>query len=228
MVTRSIVVIGVRKGNPKQIEDWDDLARKGVEVLTPDVRTSGGAMWNVAAIYGAALRGHAGEQQGDKAAAVELLGAILANVKILDKGARESLLNFERGVGDAIITYENEILVGKTKGQDYEYVVPKSTILIENPVAVVGKYADQHGARKLADAFVAFLVTAEAQRAFTQFGLRPVSSEVAAEVATKFPKVPDLFTIQDLGGWPAVQAELFDKRGGYDRALDSSRGSLAP
>lgn len=225
VVTRSIVVIGVRKGNPKGIRDWDDLARSGVEVLTPDVRTSGGAMWNVAAVYGAALRGHTSAKAGDAQAATKLLGAVLGNVKILDKGARESLLNFERGVGDAIITYENEILVGKAKGQDYEYVIPKSTILIENPVAVVDTYVDKHGTRKLAEAFVAFLFTPEAQRAFSEHGLRPVSEEIAKQTANKFPAVTDLFTVRELGDWPALQKQLFDKGAAYDAAFAAARAS---
>ena len=210
MVSQSVVVIGVRKGNPKNIEGWDDLAKPGIEVLTPDVRTSGGAMWNVAAIYGAALRGHTKAKAGDKEAATQLLGAVLANVKILDKGARESLLNFERGVGDAIITYENEILVGRMKNQDYDYVIPKSTISIENPVSVVDTYADRHGSRELADAFVAFLGTPESQRAFAEYGLRPVLPAVASEIGARFPKVNDLFTVRDLGGWKEVQRTLFD------------------
>lgn len=224
MVSRSIVVIGVRKGNPKNIKDWDDLAKPGIEVLTPDVRTSGGAMWNVAAIYGAALRGHTQAKKDDPQAATQLLGAVLKNVKILDKGARESLLNFERGVGDAIITYENEILVGRMKNQDYDYVIPKSTILIENPVAVVDSYADRHGTRELAHAFVAFLTTPESQRAFAEYGLRPVVPAVAAEVASRFPPVTDLFTIRDLGGWPAVQKTLFDKGTAYDAAFAAAQG----
>src|SRR5688572_14938097 len=129
MVTRSVVVIGVRKGNPKGIKDWADLAKPGVSVLTPNVRTSGGAMWNVLGIYGAALRGHAGAKEGDVAGATTLLAGILANVKIMDSGARDSMLNFERGVGDAIITYENEILVAPADKR-HEYVTPKSTVLI--------------------------------------------------------------------------------------------------
>lgn len=223
MITRSVVVIGVRKGNPKHITDWDDLAKPGVSVLTPDVRTSGGAMWNVAAVYGAALRGQTKAKTGDTQAAEKLLGAVLHNVKIFDRGARESLLSFEQGVGDAIITYENEILVGKSKGQDYEYVIPKSTILIENPVAVVDGYTERHKNDELAKAFVAYLSTPEAQRAFAQYGLRPVAPAVASELASKFPSVTDLFTIKDLGGWPAAQKTLFDKNGAYDRALALSR-----
>ena len=219
MVTRSIVVIGVRKGNPKGIKDWDDLAKPGVEVLTPDVRTSGGAMWNVAAIYGAALRGHTSAKKDDAAAATKLLGGVLKNVKVFDKGARESLLGFESGLGDAIITYENEILVGRQKGKDYEYVVPKSTILIENPVAVVDEYTKKHGTHEVATAFVAFLHGAEAQRAFAKHGLRPVVPEIEKEVAATFPTVTDLFTIRDLGDWKGVQTSLFDKGAGYDTAL---------
>jgi len=224
VVTRSIVVIGVRKGNPKGIKDWEDLAKPGVEVLTPDVRTSGGAMWNVAAIYGAALRGHTGRAKDDAAAATKLLGEILKNVKILDRGARESLLNFERGVGDAIITYENEILVGKQGGKDYEYVIPKSTILIENPVAVVDVYAKKHGSEDVAKAFVEFLFTPEAQRAFAAHGLRPVLPEVANEVAAKYPVPTDLFTVRDLGDWAGVDTSIFAKGAAYDTAFAAGRG----
>ena len=224
VVTRSVVVIGVRKGNPKGIKDWDDLAKPGIEVLTPDVRTSGGAMWNVAAIYGAALRGQTSVKKDDAKAATELLGAVLKNVKVFDRGARESLLSFEGGLGDAIITYENEILVGRQKGKDYEYVVPKSTILIENPAAVVDEYAKKHGALEAANAFVAFLHTAGAQRAFAKHGLRPVVPEIAEEVAAAFPAVSDLFTIRDLGDWAGIQKSLFDKGAAYDAALAAAQG----
>lgn len=224
IVTRSIVVIGVRKGNPKNIKDWDDLAKPGVEVLTPDVRSSGGAMWNVAAIYGAALRGHTSAPKDDAAAATKLLSGVLKNVKILDRGARESLLNFERGVGDAIITYENEILVGQNGGKDYEYVIPKSTILIENPVAVVDSYTKKHGSEDVAKAFVEFLFTAQAQRAFAAHGLRPVLQEVANEVAAKYPVPTDLFTVRDLGDWSGVDTQVFAKGAAYDVAFAAGRG----
>jgi sulfate transport system substrate-binding protein len=227
IVTKSIVVIGVRKGNPKGIKDWDDLAKAGIEVLTPDVRTSGGAMWNVAAIYGAALRGHTNAAKGDVAAATKLLSGVLANVRILDRGARESLLTFERGVGDAIITYENEIVVGKSKGQDYEYVIPQSTILIENPIAVVDAYTQKHKSEEVSKAFVAFTQSAQAQRVFAQLGLRPVLPEVANEVAAKFPLPTDLFTVRDLGDWAEVARSIFDKGAAYDKAFAAARGEKA-
>lgn len=223
MVSRSVVVIGVRPGNPKNIRDWADLARPDVEVLTPNARTSGGAMWNVLALYGAAIRGHAGVPAGDRDAAVGQLARVLANVKIMDRGARDSMLTFERGVGDAIITYENEILVGRAKGERYDYVIPRSTILIENPIAVVDRYAERSGATDAARALVRYLRGPEAQRVFARHGLRPIRDDVAREVEAQFPPVEDLFTIEDLGGWPAAQALLFDDDGLYSQALARTR-----
>jgi sulfate/thiosulfate transport system substrate-binding protein len=224
IVTRSIVVIGVRPGNPKNIHDWDDLAKPGLSVLTPNVRTSGGARWNIAAVWGAALRGKTSAKANDPAAASKLLGAILHNVKNMDAGARESLLQFERGVGDAIITYENEMLVGKQKGQNYEYVIPSSTILIENPVAVVDRYVDKHGSREVAEAFVTFLGTKEVQRIYAKHGLRPVDDEIAKENASSYPTPADLFTIRDIGDWQGTQKTIFDTGAAYDIALSLANG----
>jgi sulfate transport system substrate-binding protein len=224
VVTRSIVVIGVREGNPKKIHDWDDLAKPGIEVLTPNVRTSGGARWNIAAIWGAAMRGKTNAKPNDPAAATKLLGAILKNVKNMDPGARESLLQFERGVGDAIITYENEILVGKQKGQHYDYVIPRSTILIENPVAIVDRYVDKHGTREVAQALVDFLGTAAAQRIYVKHGLRPVLDEVVKETSGAFPTPADLFTIRDVGDWAGTQKTVFDPDSAYDHALGLASG----
>ena len=221
MVSRSIVVLAVRPGNPKGVHDWDDLRKPGLAVLTPNVRTSGGAMWNVCAMYGAALRGQTAAPKGDPAQAEKLLTDVLRNVSVMDKGARESIVNFEKGVGDVAITYENEVLVGRKAGQPYEYVIPRSTILIENPVAVVDRYAEKHGVRDLADAFVAFVRTPEAQRAFAEYGLRSIDEGVAKEVAGQFPAVKDLFTIRDLGGWPEVQKTLFAPGAAYDRVSAS-------
>ena len=221
MVSRSLVVIAVREGNPKGIADWPDLAREGVEVLTPNVRTSGGAMWNVAAIYGAALRGKAGVPADDPAAAEKFLASILANVRVMDKGARESLVNFENGVGDAAITYENEVLEAKRSGKPLDYVIPKSTLLIENPVAVVKGYATKHGTTEVADAFVAFLTDEATQKSFGDFGYRPVVDGVQS--STTFPEVEHLFTIADLGGWTALQEKVFAADALYDRALAQAR-----
>jgi sulfate transport system substrate-binding protein len=223
MVTRSVVVIAVRKGNPKAIRDWDDLRRTGLQVLTPNVRTSGGAKWNIGALYGAAMRGATSAAKGDAAAAETLLRDVLRNVTVMDKGARESMINFEKGVGDVAITYENEVLVGRKSGEDYEYVVPRASILIENPAAVVDKYADKHGNRDLADAFVRFLTTPEAQRAFAAYGLRAVDAGVAKETAGNFPPVRDLFSIRDLGGWAQVEKTLFAPNGVYERAMAGTR-----
>jgi sulfate transport system substrate-binding protein len=220
MVSDSIAVIGVRKGNPEGIKDWADLAKPGLEVLTPNPKTSGGAMWNILALYGAALRGHVeGVPKGDEAAAQKFLLDVLNNVTVLDKGARESITNYEKGVGDAIITYENEILVGRKSGQDYEYLIPKSTILIENPVAVVDEYVDKHGTRAAAEAFVNFLFTPEAQQVFAKYGLRSVDPEVAKATAAQYPAVEDLFTIQQFGGWAKATPSVFGEDGVYTKAL---------
>jgi sulfate/thiosulfate transport system substrate-binding protein len=223
IVTRSVVVIGVREGNPKNIRTWQDLARPDVAVLTPNVRTSGGAMWNVLALYGAAIRGHAGTIAGDQEAAVSYMAAVLRNVKIMDRGARDSMLTFERGVGDAIITYENEILVGRAEGKHYDYIAPHSTILIENPAAIVDANTERHHSHEVAQAFLDFLVTPEAQRAFAKYGLRPVLESIESEVKGQFVAVEDLFTIRDLGGWGEAQRLIFAPGGIYDRALTKSQ-----
>ena len=218
MVTRSIVVIGVRPGNPKGIREWSDLAKPGVEVLTPNPRTSGGAMWNVAALYGAALRGNAPGAGNGAQGAEALVAGVLPRVRVMDKGARESMLTFESGVGDAIITYENEALVARKAGKEMDYVIPRSTIRIENPVAVVHEYAEKHGNLDVAQGFVDFLATPEVQRMFAEYGLRPVDRTVEGEVAARFPAVADLFTIADLGGWPQVTQTLFAQGAVFDRA----------
>jgi sulfate transport system substrate-binding protein len=213
MVSNSIVVLAVRKGNPKGIHDWADLTKPGINVLTPDPKTSGGAMWNINAIYGAALRGHAGVAANDPAAAAKFLASVFQNVSIMDKGARESITTFEKGVGDVAITYENEVLTARAAGETIEYVVPKSTILIQNPAAIVDSYVDKHGTREAATAFLDFLGTPEAQRAFAKSGFRPVTAEISKEVESQFPKVEDLWTVEDLGGWDKVLEDIYGPQG---------------
>jgi len=222
MVSRSLVVLAVRPGNPKGIKEWKDLGRADVEVLTPNAKTSGGAMWNVLAMWGAALRGHVeGAKEGDVEGAKALLAKVLARVTIMDKGARESMLTFEKGVGDVAITYENEVLVGNKSGVKYDYVVPSSTLLIENPIAVVDKYADKHGTREVAAEFVEFVKRPEQQRAFAEYGLRSIDPAVAAEAEATWPKPADLFTIRDLGGWPKMVAEVFGEKGVYTEVVSA-------
>lgn len=221
VVTTSIVGFAVRKGNPKNIRDWADLAQPGLEVLTPDPKTSGGAQWNILALYGAALRGKvAGIAAGDEAAATSFLSAVLKNVTVMDKGARESITNFESGAGDVAITYENEVLTGQQAGQTYELVIPTSTILIENPVAVVDGYVDKHGTRGAAEAFVTFLFSKDAQEVFARHGLRSLDTAVAAETQKTYPAVADLFTIDgQFGGWKAATPKFFGDAGIYTQAI---------
>ena len=226
MVSTSIVVFAVRKDNPKNIHDWADLAQPGLEILTPDPKTSGGAQWNILALFGAALRGKIeGVPANDEAAATEFLKSILKNVTSFDKGARESITNFETGVGDVAITYENEALVGQQSGQDYEYVIPTSTILIENPVSVVDTYVDKHGTREVAEAFVQFLFTKEAQEVFAKHGLRSLDKDVAAATKAQYPPVTDLFTIGDqFGGWSEAGPKYFGDSGIYTQAIIDVQG----
>jgi sulfate/thiosulfate-binding protein len=221
IVSTSVVAFAVRKGNPKGIHDWADLAQPGLEILTPNPKTSGGAMWNILALYGAAWRGQvAGVPGRDDAAAVEFLKAVFKNVTVMDKGARESITNFEKGVGDVAITYENEVLVGQQSGQDYELVIPRSTILIENPVAVVDAYVDKHGTRAAAEAFVNFLFTREAQQVFAEYGLRSVDAAVAQTTASRYPAVADLFTIRaQFGSWSEVTPKFFGADGIFTKAI---------
>jgi sulfate transport system substrate-binding protein len=224
MVSTSVVVLAVRQGNPKGIKDWADLATPGLNVLTPDPNTSGGAKWNIAAMYGAALRGQAGTSKDDPAAAARFLKAVFRNVTIMDKGARESITNFEKGVGDVAVTYENEVLVGRQSGQTYDYIIPRSTILIENPVAVVDRNAEKHGVTNVAEGFVAFLTMPEAQRAYADYGLRSVDPAIAAETSARFPVVQDLWKIDYLGGWKKVSTDVFGPNGVFSVTIRSIHG----
>ena len=154
MVSSSVVALDVRPGNPKDIKDFDDLTKPGLEVLTPDPAQSGGARWNIVGAYGAAMRGYAGNQKNDSAGAQALLEGIFSNVTVMDKSARDSIKNFESGNGDVAITYENEILTAQKANLPDEAVYPPSTILIENPVAVVDKNAEDHCVMDVANEFV--------------------------------------------------------------------------
>lgn len=225
MVSSSIVVFDVRPGNPEDIDDFDDLAKPGTEVLTPDPASSGGARWNILGAYGAAMRGYAGNEEGDKAGAQELLQGIFSNVIVLDKTARDSIKNFEAGNGDVAITYENEVLTAQEAGFEDEMVIPPSTILIENPVAIVDENVDKHCVRPVAEAFVEFLHTREAKELYTTVGfLRSTDPAQAQKGGEGFPKVKDLFTVDDFGGWDALNGELFSTDGLFTQAFEEAQG----
>jgi sulfate/thiosulfate transport system substrate-binding protein len=220
MVSTSVVAFAVRHGNPKNIQDWHDLARPGVEVLTPNPRMSGGAMWNILGLYGAALRGQVqGVQAEDLAAAQDFMLQVLHNVTVMDQSARESITNFEKGIGDVAITYENEVLVGLQHSDYYELVIPRSTILIENPAAVVDAYVDKKGTRAAAEAFLDFLFTPEVQRIFANYGLRSPDPQVAQATVEMYPLVPDLFTVEYFGGWTVLVPEIFGDNGIFTKTM---------
>jgi len=201
IVTDSVVAFAVRKGNPKGIRTWADLTEPGIEVLTPNPFTSGGARWNVMAAYGQASK------TGGDAAGVDYLKGLFGNVPVQDDTARKSLQTFTSGKGDALLAYENEAIFAQQKGQALDYVVPDSTILIENPVAVTtsSKHPQQ------AKAFLDFLRTPQAQGIFARNGYRPVVENVSSP--HPFPKPAGLFTIADFGGWAEVTKKFFDPAG---------------
>ena len=224
MVSTSVVAFATREGNPKNIHDWADLVQPDLAILTPNPKTSGGAMWNVLALYGAAKRGHVEGISADDAGAQDFLLSVLKNVAVMDKGARESITNFEKGVGDVAITYENEVLVGQQAGQNYELVLPSSTIRIDNPVAIVDTYVDKHGSREAAEAFVDFLFTKEAQEIFAKHGLRSSNPEVAKATETTYPPIEDLFTIDEFGGWSEATPKFFGDDGTFYKIFAEVQG----
>ncbi|WP_116191966.1 sulfate ABC transporter substrate-binding protein [Paenibacillus taihuensis] len=220
MITRSIAVMGTRKGNPKGIHDWEDLTRKGVKVLYPNPKTSGGAQWDINAMYGAGLKeSEAKTGVKDPAYAKDFLKRIHKNVESLDKSGRASMAAFEYGFGDVIVTYENELLGRIKSGVAYDIVVPKSTILIENPAAIVDKNVDKHGTREVAEAFLAYMFTPEAQQIFADYGFRPVDPAVMEKVKDKYEVPEDLFDISYLGGWDEVRKTLYSPKGVWYQVL---------
>lgn len=213
----STIVFLVRKGNPKGIKDWDDLVKPGVAVITPNPKTSGGARWNYLAAWGYALKKYG----NDETKAKKFVSDLLANVPVLDSGARGATITFtERGIGDVFLSWENEAYLavkelGPTK---FDIVVPSLSILAEPPVAVVDKNVDRKGTRAVAQAYLEFLYTPQGQEIAAQNYYRPRDAKVAAKYASTFNLKVNLFTIDEVfGGWTKAQATHFNDGGVFDQ-----------
>lgn len=211
----STIVFVVRKGNPKQIKDWDDLIKPGVAVITPNPKTSGGARWNYLAAWGYVLK-----NGGDDAKAQEFISKLFKNVPVLDAGARGATTTFvQRGMGDVLISWENEAyLVTQEVGKgEFEIITPSTSILAEPPVALVDKNAERLGTREVAQAYLEYLYSDEGQEIAAKHYYRPTSEKIAAAHATQFPTL-QLFSIDDLfGGWSKAQEKHFNDGGIFDQ-----------
>jgi sulfate/thiosulfate transport system substrate-binding protein len=211
ILTDSVVSFVVRNGNPDDIQTWDDLLKPGVEIVTPNPFTSGGARWNIMAAYGAQIKQGKSKEEG-----VAYLNELFQHVAVQDASARDALQTFTGGKGDVLLSYENEAITAQQKGENVDYVIPDQTILIENPVAVT-----TDGPQSATD-FVKFLYSDEAQKIFGEKGYRPVVKSVAEQFDYKTPST--LFTIQDFGGWGTVKDEFFDPENGIVAKIEVSLG----
>lgn len=213
IVTKSVAALVTREGNPKGIKTWADLAKDDVSVITANPKTSGGARWNFLGLWGSVT-----QTGGDDAKAQQFADQVFANTPVLPRDARESTdVFFKQGQGDVLINYENEMILAEQQGQKVPYVVPEVNISIDNPVAVVDENVDRRGTREVAEAFVEFLYTPEAQKIFAKYGFRPVEPSVGEEVAEQFPKIATLFTAQDMGGWDEIQKKFFEDGAIFDK-----------
>jgi sulfate/thiosulfate-binding protein len=202
IVTHSVVTLMVRPGNPKNITTFDDLANSDVDVIDPNPATSGGARWNIMAIYGSQIA-----EGKSPAQAQDFVKQVLANTSVQDSSARDSLQTFSSGKGDVLVGYENEAIQAKQEGIDLEYVTPDSTIQIDNPIAITKDAPSE------AQKFLDFLYTDQGQQDFADAGYRPVVKSVADKNASKFPTPSGLFTIDEFGGWSKVSDPFFGDDG---------------
>ncbi|MBE9215859.1 sulfate ABC transporter substrate-binding protein [Plectonema cf. radiosum LEGE 06105] len=215
IVTSSVAALVTREGNPKDINNWADLAKDGVSFITADPKTSGVARWNLLALWNSAIKAGA-----DETKATEFLAQAYSNVPILTRDAREATdAFFKQGQGDALINYENELILAGQKGEKISYSVPLVNISIDNPIAVVDKNVDRHGNREVTEAFLKYLFTPEAQEEFAKVGFRPVNESVAQnkEYKEKYPAVQNLAKVQDYGGWDEVQQKFFEDGAIFDQ-----------
>jgi sulfate transport system substrate-binding protein len=212
MITDSVAVIAVRKGNPKNLKTWDDLSKPGVQVLTPNPFTSGSAKWNIMAAYGAKSN-----KGADAAAGTTYLQALFTNVPVQDSSGRASMQTFTGGKGDAVISYENEAIFARQNGQALDYTIPDSTILIENPIAVTANSAHPTQAK----AFLEYLHSPAGQKIYAENGYRPVVQNAGGP---SFPTPAQLFTVNDLGGWSKVNKDLFGQTDSVMAAIEQKLG----
>ncbi|MCL5887731.1 MAG: sulfate ABC transporter substrate-binding protein [Actinobacteria bacterium] len=217
----SLIVLGVRPGNPEGLDDWNALAGEGVAIVTPDPKTSGGARWNVLGAWGSIT-----QTGGTEEAAMDLLAGIFGNTKVLAPNARDATNTFlQQRIGDAVIMWESEALLAKAEGEELDIVYPANTVLAETAVAVVDANAKAKGNEEVARAFVDFLFTPEAQRAFAEAGLRPVDEGVLAEYAdVYFAPSGKQYTIDDFGGWAEADTKFFVDGALYDQIQQRIRG----
>jgi sulfate/thiosulfate transport system substrate-binding protein len=213
MVTNSIAVLVVRKGNPKHVKTWADLIKPGISVITPNPFTSGGARWNIMAAWGALRKQGKTEKQANA-----YLDTLFHHVSVQDKSGRDAMNTFVNGKGDVAISYENEAIQAQLSGAQIDYVIPDQTILIENPIAVISKSSHPNEAK----AFVAFLRSPKGQTIWAQNGYRPVLATVRRKFHFKNPKT--LFSIDDLGGWKSVTTKFFDPRNGIITKIEQGIG----
>jgi sulfate transport system substrate-binding protein len=214
IVSKSVAALVTRPGNPKGIKTWSDLAKDGVKLITADPKTSGIARWNFVALWNSVIK-----TGGTDEKALDFVTKVYKNVPILTKDAREATDIFaKRGQGDALINYENEIILAQQKGEKADYVIPDVNISIDNPIAIVDKNVDKHGVREVAEAFVKYLYTPEAQQEFAKVGFRPVEETAQTkQLADKYPKVKNLGTVSDYGGWDAIQKKFFEDGAVFDQ-----------
>jgi len=216
IISDSVVTLSVRPGNPEGIEGWEDIVTGDVEIITPNPATSGGAKWNIMAAYGSQVEQGKSEQE-----ALDFVAQIFESTSVLDDSARDSLQTFASGKGDVLIGYENEAIQAQEEGIELEYVIPEQTILIENPAAVTTEASNPEAATALLD----FILSDEGQRIIADYGYRPVSESVLQENTDKFPEVPGLFTIADLGGWAKLDDEFFGDESGKVTSILREQGA---
>ncbi len=215
IVTQSVVALALRDGNPRNIQDWGDLAQPGIATIAADPKTSGAARWTFLALWNAALKDGLSEAE-----AIDFVGAVYRNAPVLPRDAREATsIFYKQARGDVLLNYENETILAAQHGEKLPYLVPQQNVLITNPIAIVDHNVDRHQNRELAEEFVRFLYEPESQAAFAKIGFRSVDPEVAnqSEFVAMHPPITSLTTIEDLGGWAQMQAKFFDDGAIFDQ-----------